>query len=143
MVTCRAAEQLDTNATRGEEMLRYRAERWRACFYLKKQGSPFAQRMCSLSQIILIVIPLAGAFQSCTGMITRVPGTTQYVCQLTGQASMNRTESRARLSGTDLGVPFKADPLTNATYFLFGDTAPFNVDRPIGSDSIAFSSRGL
>ncbi|MBI3952210.1 MAG: DUF4185 domain-containing protein [Acidobacteria bacterium] len=55
-----------------------------------------------------------------------VPGSSQKICQLTGeldrerqQFTLNRTESRFGIWGTDLGASFEHD---GRIYFLFGDT---------------------
>ena len=64
-----------------------------------------------------------------------LPGSTQKICQLTGDLDRqfmrltgNHTELRYNLRGTDLGVSFEGDPLTNVTYFLFGDSVPIPKD---------------
>ncbi|MFQ5593550.1 MAG: DUF4185 domain-containing protein [Anaerolineae bacterium] len=69
-----------------------------------------------------------------------VSGSSQKVCQLTGefdrerqQTTLNRTESRFGVIGTDLGASFEH---AGRLYFLFGDTV--GVERR-GGDSIAYS----
>ena len=69
-----------------------------------------------------------------------VSGSSQKVCQLTGefdrerqQTTLNRTESRFGVIGTDLGASFEH---AGRLYFLFGDTV--GVGRR-GGDSIAYS----
>ena len=68
-----------------------------------------------------------------------VPGSTQKVCQLTGeydrqrrQPAFNQTETECGLVGTDLGSSFEHD---GVLWFLFGDTWP---DPGLG-DSVAWS----
>jgi hypothetical protein len=70
-------------------------------------------------------------------------GRSQKVCQLTGDSDFqnrhetkNRTESRFRVAGTDLGYPFEHD---GRLHFLFGDTAGSIGD---GRDSLAFARNG-
>jgi len=75
-----------------------------------------------------------------------VPGSTQKVCQLTGetdrqrkQPTLNRTETNYGLRGTDLGASFEH---LGRVCFLFGDThpsGPNNEWRPFDGDSIAWS----
>lgn len=67
-----------------------------------------------------------------------VPGSSRKICQLTGeidrerqQPTLNQTESRFGVRGTDLGSSFEHN---GRVYFLFGDT----IGRH-GGDSIAFS----
>jgi hypothetical protein len=91
-----------------------------------------------------------------TGGASFVPGSSQKVCQLTGeidkqlnQATVNQTETRWGLVGNDLGYSFEHD---GKLFFLFGDSVPtpsFN-GRPNGpnsalrlpddNDAIAFTS---
>jgi len=80
---------------------------------------------------------------ACAAVVTVVPGSTRRICELTGEDSINRTETRFKLRGTDLGASFQGDELTNVIYFLFGDTVPvgaFSDARPDGGDSIAFTT---
>ncbi|MBC7805459.1 MAG: DUF4185 domain-containing protein, partial [Akkermansiaceae bacterium] len=75
-----------------------------------------------------------------------VPGSTKKVCQLTGETdrerkrpTVNVTETRFGLRGTDLGASFEHN---GRVCFLFGDThpsGPNNESRPFDGDSIAFS----
>ncbi len=73
-----------------------------------------------------------------------VPQSTQKICQLTGeldrernQPTLNKTQSRFGLAGTDLGSSFTHD---EKLYFLFGDTLGRGRDeRSPGDDSIAYS----
>jgi Domain of unknown function (DUF4185) len=60
--------------------------------------------------------------------ITDVAGSTQKVCQLTGetdrqlhQPTINQTETRVGLTGNDLGSSFEHD---GKLFFLFGDSPP-------------------
>ena len=64
---------------------------------------------------------------ACAAVVTVVPGSTRRICELTGEDSINRTETRFKLRGTDLGASFQGDELTNVIYFLFGDTVPVGV----------------
>lgn len=61
-----------------------------------------------------------------TPEVRYVPGSSQKVCQLTGEfdrerqePTLNRTESRFGLVGTDLGASFEHN---GKIYFFFGDT---------------------
>jgi hypothetical protein len=79
--------------------------------------------------------------------VTHVPGSTRKICQLTGefdrelqQPTANRTESRFKLAGTDLGASFSHD---GRIYFLFGDSHPTqmpNAQRPANGNSIAHTT---
>ena len=69
-----------------------------------------------------------------------VAGSTQKVCQLTGEfdrerqeTTLNRTESRFGVIGTDLGASFEH---AGRLYFLFGDTVGVGHR---GGDSVAYS----
>src|SRR5713101_5113549 len=69
--------------------------------------------------------------------VTYLPGSTQKVCQLTGecdrernQFTLSRTASRFGVAGTDLGSNFEHN---GRVYFLFGDTGPD------AEDSIAYT----
>jgi hypothetical protein len=79
--------------------------------------------------------------------IVHVSGSTQKIYQLTGECdrernefTINRTQSRFGLIGTDLGSSFEHN---GRIYFLFGDTTPVNPHpyyRPLnGGDSIAYT----
>jgi len=70
--------------------------------------------------------------------VQHVTGSTQKICQLTGdndrqtaQPTLNQTQSRYGVFGTDLGFSFLHD---GRLYFLFGDTVGLH-----GGDSIAYS----
>lgn len=79
--------------------------------------------------------------------VVYVPGSSQKVCQLTGQRDRerqqptpNRTEARFGLVGTDLGFSFEHE---GRLYFLFGDTFPTTTHasyRPEGGDAIAWTN---
>jgi hypothetical protein len=79
--------------------------------------------------------------------VVYVPGSTEKVYQLTGEfdrhrqePTLNRTESRFGLAGTDLGASFEHE---GRLFFLFGDThavRPHPVYRPTDGDSIASTS---
>ncbi len=82
--------------------------------------------------------PRSSAAWSSSGQVRYVPGSSQKVCQLTGefdrerqQPTLNRTESRFGVRGTDLGASFEHN---GRIYFLFGDTQGRR-----GGDSIAYS----
>jgi hypothetical protein len=73
-----------------------------------------------------------------TSIVSRAPGGTHKICQLTGDTdreigkpTLNQTGSRYGVLGADLGFSF---PFDNRLYFLFGDTLGLH-----GGDSIAFS----
>jgi len=75
--------------------------------------------------------------------IIYAPGSTQKLYQLTGecdrerkQFTINRTELRFGLTGTDLGSSFKHN---GRIYFLFGDTGSTNPNQPFCGDSIAYT----
>ncbi len=64
--------------------------------------------------------------------VAYVAHSTRKICQLTGECdrersrfTINRTESRFGLIGTDLGSSFQQDGRID---FLFGDTLPSNPD---------------
>jgi hypothetical protein len=68
------------------------------------------------------------AASSAPGAIAFVPGSTQKVCQLTGetdrqlnQPTVNQTETRWGPVGNDLGYSFEHD---GKLFFVFGDSAP-------------------
>lgn len=74
--------------------------------------------------------------------LSYVRGSTQKVCQVTGefdrerqQATLSKTESRFGVSGTDLGTSFEHE---GKIFFLFGDTN--SPKQPVGADSIAYST---
>jgi hypothetical protein len=79
--------------------------------------------------------------------VTVVPGSTRKLYQLTGEfdrerqaLTLNRTETRFRLVGTDLGASFEHG---GHIYFLFGDsnaTTPPDQWRPFGGDAIAHTT---
>src|ERR1051326_7899236 len=82
--------------------------------------------------------------------VVYVPGSTQKICQLTGEfdrelkrPTSNRTETRFGLVGTDLGASFEHN---GRIYFLFGDTnaTPASASateyrQSMSSDSIAYT----
>jgi len=78
--------------------------------------------------------------------VVYVSGSTQKICQLTGeydrerrQYTINRTGSKYHLKGTDLGASFQHK---GRTWFLFGDSVPTDgntSDRPISGDAIAYT----
>ena len=75
--------------------------------------------------------------------IIHIDGRTKKLYQLTGecdrevnQFTINRTESRFGLIGTDLGSPFEHN---GRVYFLFGDTHSINPHQPRDGDSIAYT----
>src|SRR3712207_4716554 len=79
--------------------------------------------------------------------VVYVAGSSRKVAQLTGEFdrerlefTLNRTETRFGLAGTDLGASF---PHNGRIYFLFGDTNPsglHNAWRPPAGDSIAYTT---
>ncbi len=79
--------------------------------------------------------------------VSVVPGSSRKVEQLTGEFdrerqtfTLNRTETRFGLVGTDLGASFEH---SGRLYFLFGDsgsTTPPNQWRPKDGDAIAFTT---
>src|SRR5207245_2313177 len=78
--------------------------------------------------------------------VVYMSGSSRKICQLTGecdrernQLTINRTESRFGLIGTDLGSSFEHE---GRIYFLFGDTLPLRphaIFRPLAGDSIAYT----
>ena len=94
-------------------------------------------RNCSCAIVTLLV---GLAFASTTGAQTVVAGSTKKVCQVLGQfdrelgiPTVNQTETRFGLYGTDLGSSFEFDGMP---WFLFGDSVPdatFN-----GQDNLSF-----
>lgn len=104
---------------------------------------------------LLALIALLGVGQSPlsgqTPTVRYLPGSGQQICQLTGETdrergepTLNRTESRFGLAGTDLGASFEHD---GKLYFFFGDTIGARTGREQegqqrkgqGNDSVAFS----
>src|SRR3712207_5945233 len=84
---------------------------------------------------------------SMAATVSVVPGSSRKLYQLTGEfdrerqmLTLNRTETRFRLAGTDLGASVEHN---GRLYFLFGDTNPVgpnNQWRPVAGDSIAFTT---
>ena len=82
-----------------------------------------------------------------TANVSLIPGSSRKLYQLTGEfdrelgaPTLNRTETRFRLAGTDLGASFEHG---GRIYFLFGDTNPTtppNQWRPDGGDAIAHTA---
>ncbi len=73
----------------------------------------------------LLIILLTSPLPAQTDIVEYVPGSTQKISQLLGDydrhqqtQTLNQTESRYGLFGTDLGVPFSHK---GRTYLLFGD----------------------
>ena len=74
--------------------------------------------------------------------ISIVAGSVRKVCQLTGECdrerkvpTLNRTQTRFQLFGTDLGSSFEHQ---GRLWFLFGDTWPWPAGKPVtDSDSVA------
>jgi hypothetical protein len=71
-----------------------------------------------------------------------VRGSSKKICQITGdmdrernQPTLNQTQTRFGVAGTDLGFSFEHDA---KTFFLFGDT--LGRKNVVGADSIAYSS---
>lgn len=103
---------------------------------------------------VLLAAPVIGGASPNPGTVTHVPGTSQKICQLTGdedrhlgQPTLNRTASRFGVVGTDLGASLEHQ---GRIYFLFGDTpgtprpGQRQVEKPgkvpgLGNDSIAFT----
>jgi hypothetical protein len=103
-----------------------------------------------VSVLLALLVVSSGAHPS---EISYLSGSTEKICQLTGetdrergQPTLNRTESRFGLVGTDLGSSFEHD---GKLYFLFGDTIKARSGRGReeeggprqgrGNDSIAFT----
>jgi hypothetical protein len=78
--------------------------------------------------------------------ITREPGSTRKVCQLTGEIDRERreatpalTQTRFGLVGADLGSSFQH---RGRIYFLFGDSGPSrgpSSERPLDGDSVGYT----
>jgi hypothetical protein len=86
----------------------------------------------------LVVSPISGAQAPVPAY---VPGSSQKVCQVTGDLdeerqtpTINQTRTRFGVAGTDLGAPFEHK---GRLYFLFGDTIGARMEP--GVDSLAFS----
>jgi hypothetical protein len=118
---------------------------------ISTERSPATQRTASTANRKLASVALAAillALCGCAAGVYKVPGTAQKLCQLTGELdagrsppvqTVNRTETRAKLRGTDLGIsvpgPF------GSIFFLFGDSIPTgDIQRPVGADSIAYTT---
>jgi hypothetical protein len=92
--------------------------------------------------ILTTLAPLPMGWTQPTRHVRYVPGSSRKVCQLTGefdrerqQLTLNQTESRFGVVGTDLGSSFEYN---GRTYFLFGDTTGRS-ERGTSDDSIAYS----
>jgi hypothetical protein len=79
-------------------------------------------------------------------LVRYVPGSSQKVCQLTGEFdrerqefTLNRTESRFGVVGTDLGASFEHG---GRIYFFFGDTISARSDRERGREGQRREGRG-
>ncbi len=116
--------------------------------------------------IVLIIFQQASSQRNTTPEFSVVPGSTQKICQLTGEydyyqavvdgvtpqerPTQNRTYSNYGIHGTDLGTSFEHD---GKLWFLFGDTfatetIPGDPDdgqshsnpNPIAADATAFTT---
>ncbi|KPJ56223.1 MAG: hypothetical protein AMJ42_05580, partial [Deltaproteobacteria bacterium DG_8] len=100
----------------------------------------------STSLFIFTLFNLSLGIDGCLAGVGYLPGSTQKICQLTGdfdkdinfnQPTINLTDTRYGVVGTDLGSSFKHD---GKIYFLFGDTYPSTIiPRPEAADSIAYT----
>jgi len=87
-------------------------------------------------------LPPSGPHPAGTGAVSALPA--RKICQVmgevdreTGQTAINRTVTRHRFWGTDLGASFEH---RGRLYFLFGDThTSGGLRRPVDSDFIAVS----
>ena len=91
------------------------------------------------SKAFIFLLIMSGIAQAQTGRVIYVPGSTVKISQLVGDydrerqtATLNVTDTRYHLWGTDLGVPFRHH---GRTYLLFGDTI-----GPPGGDAIAYTT---
>lgn len=89
----------------------------------------------------LAAIPILGLAVAETGQSVVVASRASKICQLLGdqdleknQPTLNRTWTRYKLYGTDLGVPFGHN---GRTYLVFGDTVGAG---PRNADTIAFTT---
>ncbi len=88
---------------------------------------------------IFFLLVLGGMARAQSGKVVYVPGSTVKISQLVGDydrerqtSTLNLTDTRYHLWGTDLGVPFRHH---GRTYLLFGDTI-----GPPGGDAIAYTT---
>jgi hypothetical protein len=111
---------------------------------LNEKQTMLIQRVAQLAVTAFAI----SVFPGCVPYVINVPGSTQKVCQLSGEYDLgqpppnqttNRTESRAKLRGTYLGICFAV--AFGITHFLFGDSiSTHDIERPDGSDTIAFAT---
>ncbi len=111
---------------------------------------------CLPASLIGKGIPSRWRRRTTSGRIAYLRGTTQKVCQLTGEKdkefdvpTLSRTVSRYGLTGTDRGYSFEHD---GKLFFLFGDSSPSDTFQghpngqtdpprtPSDNDAIAFTS---
>ena len=99
--------------------------------------------LMSVTFMVLVGLPTAPLMTQSSTLVQYVPGSSQKICQFTGefdrerqQPTLNRTESRFGVVGTDLGSSFEHG---GKIYFLFGDTWGRRRNEGNRDDSIAYS----
>ncbi len=104
----------------------------------------------SAAAVAAILVNVSPAESQSRGRVIYLPGSTQKVCQVTGEfdqqrrePTINRTSSRCAFAGTDLGASFEHE---GRTYFLFGDSfvgkAAAGVTGNIGFIQSTFGTQG-
>ena len=96
----------------------------------------------------VVVVQLAGPSGHADATTLTLVGSSQKICQLTGdtdwttgQPTAARTQTNYRLVGVDLGFPVDAGP-GGPLYFLFGDAFPSTTGNPIPpDDAIGYTTR--
>lgn len=106
------------------------------------------RRQGGARSVLLVALTLAVAFgvaapptRAQSSPVRYTPGSSQKVCQVTGdldperqQPTLNQTQTRFGVRGTDLGAPFEHG---GRLYVLFGDTIGRRLEQ--GPDSVATS----
>src|SRR3982751_2698862 len=109
-----------------------------------RSGPSMLVRSLASASFAVAVSGLCG----CASGVYKLPGSTQKICQLTGEVdtgvsppvqTTNRTETRAKLKGTDLGISMPGP--FGSILFFFGDSAPNPaITRALGADSVAYTT---
>src|SRR5262245_35701203 len=114
---------------------------------LNIKGDPFSIFASTYAEPVTIQKRLTLTASNGPVWLLGQPASTRKVCQLTGQndkernaVTINLTETKFHLKGTDLGASFEHN---GRIYFLFGDTVPTDAspNRPFNADSIAWVSQ--
>jgi hypothetical protein len=115
----------------------------------EKPMTPFRITSRSLALVAaVVVVQLAGLSGRADATTLTLVGSSQKICQLTGdtdwttnQPTAAQTDTNAHLVGVDLGFPVDAGP-GHPLYFLFGDAFPSTTGNPIPpDDAIGYTTR--